>query len=468
MHATPWLQKVCDHVKACAIWLAASRFRQPRPGMRNLASSTSCSAGPHSTQLPAMRLLHTTTHQLKSFGKCNRPPYAILSHTWGPEGSELLYEHVRNLRPGALREKVEAPGVAKVVGACDLAKENGFEYVWIDSCCIDKTSSAELSEAINSMFEWYGRSAVCYVYLADVERGEEGRSIVDSRWFQRGWTLQELIAPSAVLFLSSSWELLGSRKELAADITATTRIGTDLLDRHLINDIGDEASRVLAVQSTLRAFSVATRMSWAAHRQTTRDEDAAYCLLGLFGVNMPLLYGEGGKSAFVRLQREIVQRISDDQSILAWDPVAPSIFGRMGFIFGTSPRGFAQVEDLSVFPRPKLSRGMTLTGSGLQLDVLLGRLVGSSFAIGRKPRAGCRDWTTCFFGCDRYVAVLSFSRSDDFLAQPAIILEERSAQGKKIYVKLVDGIVWLRPCKLSGALSMEFSKGSPFKTLDSK
>jgi len=130
--------------------------------------------------------------------------------------------------------------VAKVLGVCDLAKSDGFEYVWIDSCCIDKSSSAELSEAINSMFEWYSESVLCYAYLIDVERRDRAEYFKASRWFKRGWTLQELIAPSAVLFYDNMWEPLGSRKELASDIAEITRVKKDLLERHDFGKFEDE------------------------------------------------------------------------------------------------------------------------------------------------------------------------------------------------------------------------------------
>lgn len=164
------------------------------------------------------------------------------------------------------------------------------------SCCIDKSSTAELSEAINSMFRWYRNAAICYAYLEDVTSLSH---LDQSRWFTRGWTLQELVAPRDVLFYSSDWRLLGSKLELSDQLWKITRIEPEILSTGVFDHV-----------------SIATRMSWAGNRQTTRIEDAAYCLMGIFEVNMPLLYGEGRKS-FTRLQEEIM-KVSDDQSLFAW------------------------------------------------------------------------------------------------------------------------------------------------------
>ena len=195
----------------------------------------------------------------------------------------------------------------KIRNACAVARRNGYHYIWIDSCCIDKSSSSELSEAINSMYKWYGRADVCYAYLADVPPGEdlqdEESTFRNSRWFCRGWTLQELIAPLDVVFLSKGWVPLGSKHDLVELVESVTKI--------------DEGA-LLHLQP-LDAFSVAQRLSWAANRKTTREEDRAYSLLGIFDINMPTLYGEGDR-AFQRLQEQITQRIPD-QSLFAWGDV---------------------------------------------------------------------------------------------------------------------------------------------------
>ncbi|KAK0631454.1 heterokaryon incompatibility protein-domain-containing protein [Immersiella caudata] len=231
-----------------------------------------------------MRLLNTRTLELEYFPAEEKPPYAILSHTWGTE--EVLFEDARD---GAAKLRAcLKKGLAKVLKTAELALAGGYHYAWIDTCCIDKSSSAELSEAINSMFSWYRQSSVCYAFLEDYVHGKS--NLGNSRWFTRGWTLQELIAPFDVRFYDSSWFMFGDRLRLSSRISKITSI--DLL------------------------ILVSNKMSWAAHRETTRVEDIAYCLMGIFDVNMPLLYGEGIK-AFRRLQEEIVRRCND-QTILAW------------------------------------------------------------------------------------------------------------------------------------------------------
>ena len=263
-----------------------------------------------------MRLLNTTTLALESFPS-RPPPYAILSHTWlTEEGAEPT---LRDVLAGTHTDK---PGWAKIVDFCRAVASTGLIYAWADTVCIDKTSSAELSEAINAMFRWYRRADCCFAYLADVpdvdryaEASEPGQGTVNepgpaferSRWFTRGWTLQVLLAPRRVTFFSQSWRRIGTRASLAQRISTRTRIPVPVL---LTGSWRRDASA-----------HAAARMSWAAGRATTRPEDAAYCLLGLFGIHMPLLYGEGGPRAFVRLQEEVLRR-GEDCSLLVWDASA--------------------------------------------------------------------------------------------------------------------------------------------------
>ena len=200
---------------------------------------------------------------------------------------------------------------SKIRRACAVARAYGHRLVWIDSCCIDKTSSSELSEAINSMYAWYRSATICYAFLADVPTSSsrvalDARSWTStiafrkSRWFRRSWTLQELIAPRTVVFLSMEWQFLGTKTTLAQVIEEVTGI----------------YSAVLRHQMPLSEVPVAKRMSWAAKREATRKEDEAYSLLGIFDISMSTLYGEGAR-AFIRLQEEILKRIPD-QSLFAW------------------------------------------------------------------------------------------------------------------------------------------------------
>ncbi|KAF2247258.1 HET-domain-containing protein, partial [Trematosphaeria pertusa] len=241
-----------------------------------------------------MRLLHVESMKLHTFYGDGIPPYAILSHTWLKDYEEVTFTQVQN--PEACRHLA---GYRKIELLLNQAADEGYEYAWIDTCCIDKTSSAELSEAINSMFAWYQRSQVCYAYLTDVDKTKND-NFMESRWWTRAWTLQELLASQDVIFYDNEWNRIGSKFELAAVISKKTGIDKETLRE--------------PEQMYLR--SVAQRMSWASTRQATRIEDTAYSLLGIFDINMPLLYGEG-KNAFVRLQQEIL-RNSSDQSLFAW------------------------------------------------------------------------------------------------------------------------------------------------------
>lgn len=271
-----------------------------------------------------MWLINTTTLKLEHIIDPDEDAteYAILSHTW--EKEEVSFQQFQ--QPEIARKMA---GYTKIEKTCRLALDRGFKYAWIDTCCIDKSSSAELSEAINSMFSYYRLAAVCFVYLADFprvpecyldllnyagmsekdyEENEQIRFFRNARWFSRGWTLQELIAPRHLIFFNSDWQTIGTKstfKDLLAKVT-----GID--------------AQVLLGEMNVSSVPVAVRMSWAAKRDTTRTEDIAYCLLGIFDVNMPLIYGEGWK-AFQRLQEEIL-RTTNDTSILAWStdhPVAP-------------------------------------------------------------------------------------------------------------------------------------------------
>ena len=243
-----------------------------------------------------MHLLHTRTGELREFHGDEIPAYAILSHVWGEE--EVTYQDMQASRSQAAKKA----GFSKISQTCRKALEESLEYAWVDTCCIDKSSSAELTEAINSMFRWYQKAKTCYVYLADVPaRGDPvfESAFTSSCWFTRGWTLQELLAPRDVRFYSMDWAFLGTKIELCDKISKITTINPPFL-------------RGTNVQHA----SVAKRMSWASKRKTTRVEDISYCLLGIFGVHMPMLYGEG-ENAFRRLQEEII-KVSNDQSLFAW------------------------------------------------------------------------------------------------------------------------------------------------------
>lgn len=276
-----------------------------------------------------MRLLNTKTYELKEFLENDVPDYVILSHRWGNE--EVSFKEFR-------KGTIDNAGFRKILDFCAFARSRVRDWVWIDTCCIDKRSSAEVSEAVNSMYNLYAGSRECYAYLADAPALSHGRERVlqamrQSDWFTRGWTLQELLAPSSVVFLTRHWEIIGSKWTLAHEISTITGIPPAI-----VTDFDKNNQQICAAQ----------KMSWAASRRTTRPEDMAYSLLGIFGVNIPLLYGEGDLKSFRRLQLQIIAD-TDDESIFAW--TAPP---RNNFTFQTmladSPKAFANGGEVFRIP----------------------------------------------------------------------------------------------------------------------
>ncbi|KAI1853991.1 hypothetical protein JX266_001132 [Neoarthrinium moseri] len=291
-----------------------------------------------------MRLLNATTRQLEEF-VADIPPYAILSHTWGER--EVTFADLSSLPTTTTTASV--PLNDKVENTCELALQHGLSHVWIDSCCIDKSSSAELTEAINSMWNWYQLSVVCYAFLDDF--GPNDSTFASCKWFTRGWTLQELLAPKQVEFYDRSWNFRGTRDDLLSPLSSLTRIPNPVLQGRM----------------PLSECSVASRMSWAAGRKTTRIEDAAYSLLGIFNVHMPAIYGEG-INAFRRLQEEIVKR-SNDLTLFAWQPSLADIEGKYGSrgLLAGSPDGFLKTSGVRPF-FDDFSTRFAITNQGLWIS----------------------------------------------------------------------------------------------------
>ncbi|KAN0113323.1 Heterokaryon incompatibility protein (HET) domain containing protein [Hyaloscypha variabilis] len=313
-----------------------------------------------------MRLLHSTTLEFRDFPNHEGVPYAILSHTWAED--EVLFPDMDGFNATTMPQQVkEKIGFKKIEACCAQARRDEFDYVWIDTCCIDKRSSAELSEAINSMYRWYRDCTVCYAYLADVPNNAsqevQERKFRESRWFTRGWTLQELIGPLTLEFYGDQWHALGqsaslgTKLSLQSEILHITKIPMDVF-----------LSRILT--SGQANYRIAQRMSWAAGRSTARIEDGAYCLLGLFNINMPLLYGEGHR-AFIRFQEEIM-KVSTDESLFAWSTeeyIRQRSRGRG--LLATSADSFAksgQIMGNMCNPRKPPS---VVTNRGLRLELTL-------------------------------------------------------------------------------------------------
>jgi hypothetical protein len=288
-----------------------------------------------------MRLINVETYQLSEFFGDDIPPYAILSHRWGRD--EVNFEQMSS----SLAAAEQMRGFQKIMYCAAQTKYDGLDWCWVDTCCIDKRSSSELSEAINSMYQWYQQAVCCYAYLEDAAKSRR-QNFIQSKWFKRGWTLQELIAPQDLTFYDCSWLKLGEKKDHA-----------DLISQHCGID-----KEILRGTAPVDSASIAQRMQWASSRQTSRVEDIAYCLMGIFDINMPLLYGEGRK-AFTRLQEEIIKR-STDQSIFTWiDPTASRTTLRG--LFARSPSEFQNglaiqhVPDVVVQPFAMTNRGLHIT-----------------------------------------------------------------------------------------------------------
>ncbi|KAF1945966.1 HET-domain-containing protein [Clathrospora elynae] len=354
------------------------------------------------TQHSVMRLINTRTIELQWFNNNEIPKYAILSHTWGPNevsnqelvwinraralsssplsssalftgqdgqtaimlaAMEMMIRGNTGTSVGSIREEdlMKRIGYSKIIHAAEQARGQGCDYIWVDTCCIDKSSSAELQEAINSMYRWYRDAEVCIVYLGDVAKpsssyttaSEIARTAFQNcRWVRRGWTLQELVAPAVCRFYYEDWTLIGEKVEFLQELADITGIPVHVLEE----------------EGAVKEISVAERMSWASHRDSTRVEDVAYSLLGIFDIHMPLLYGEGEK-AFIRLQEEIL-KTTDDHSLFAWCATTSSPAVYRGLLART-PLEFQHCRSIerenvtSTFPI-----GSTSIGLRIQLEFL--------------------------------------------------------------------------------------------------
>lgn len=347
-------------------------------------------------------------------------------------------DYEKALVPASLRQAHTLElkdGFSKVSYTCTQAAKDGYQYAWVDTVCIDKKSSAEISEAVNSMYSWYHRAAVCYAYLPDVQHGGQRGAyrmwkddFAESRWFSRGWTLQELIAPRKLLFFGAGWKSLGTKASLVRTIVKATGI-----DR-----------RTLLDPSQIRRIPAARRMCWAIRRSTTKPEDIAYSLMGLFGVAMPILYGEGAEASFTRLQTEIIKR-TPDQSLFAWGILgqedAPvhhhtkleefdddAQTGTLP-ILARSPRDFAGMERV-VLATPTVPRdveGYEMTHRGLKMKVKL-------VQVGKGKHASAQRYYIASLDC-RHEFEDPIDRLGIFLAEtevPNVLVRTRTRKHTRV------------------------------------
>lgn len=307
-----------------------------------------------------MRLINTKSpYEFEEFITVPHRRYAILSHRW-IDGQEISYKDFRKRTD----EIHHLAGYRKIKDFCDFAQQRGYDWAWVDTCCIDKRSSADLTEAINSMYMWYRMAGECHVLLHDYRQ-----TLRRCEWFSRGWTLQELLAPDTVVFCTAEWEVIGHKHNHqncpCEKPDARKPLGEDLVP--MLAKCTKIPAQFLSKKRSSAEASVAERMSWASMRVTTRKEDEAYCLLGLFDINMALYYGEGA-NAFQRLQKKILQ-ISEDTSIFCFIPL-----DRDNKLLAASPRDFEESHGVEVGhlsssePYRETNKGLRIrspAGSGL-------------------------------------------------------------------------------------------------------
>ncbi|KAJ6138959.1 Heterokaryon incompatibility [Penicillium samsonianum] len=262
-----------------------------------------------------MRLLNTTTYGLVEYAqiKKNDREYVILSHTWlEKHEEEVTYRDMECNLEGLRRGTYKQTGWRKLTDFCKFAANRGHKWAWMDTCCINKADAMETQASIHGMYEFYAEALVCYAYLADVSveggRDQYKAKLKGSRWFTRGWTLQELIAPNILVYLDQEWRHIGTR-ETFSDIPGLNRSFQRFLQLRITS---------VASQKSSLAYNLATRMSWAAQRRTMRPEDEAYSICGLLRIKLPVRYGdEDTTMAFLRLQLALIE-MYHDLSILAW------------------------------------------------------------------------------------------------------------------------------------------------------
>ena len=376
-----------------------------------------------------IRLLNARTHELPDEAELKRQqgrPYVIISHVW--QGTEVTFDDMPNFKILSTSPSgPKYPSAFKITGASSavLRHSNGAtDLLWLDTVCIDKKNLTEFSTAINSMWTWYRRATACFAYLEDVPSPGGTTDLIQSKWFTRGWTLQELVAPRTVIFFDKHWNVLGDKESLQRTLSARTKISPDFL-LHRTNISG---------------ASLSQRMSWAAGRVTTVPEDIAYCLLGLFGANMPLLYGEGKERALRRLQEEIM-RYSDDHSLFAWksdyssEPTATAA-SRSSGLLAESPDCFQETGQYVHKPNKQNNRPFQMTNKGISIDLYLQQYQGVYIAS-----------IDCLHGPKHYLGIFLECISGETQQYRRIrtnelcrVVDTARGQLRSIYVKAPDDI----------------------------
>ena len=358
-----------------------------------------------------MRFLNTRTLKFEQIPDSElhlkENQYAILSHRWGDDKDEVSFKDVQSSTEFSSKK-----GFNKISGFCEKAISENCRYGWIDTCCIDKDNLVELSEAINSMYEWYKGSKICIAYLVDVPQ----KQLTDSEWFERGWTLQELISPKAVTFFDHDWNVIGTKIEFITALSQRTGIPKDILSH----------------TTKPSSCSVAQRMSWAADRDTTRVEDRAYSLMGMFDINMPMIYGEREK-AFTRLQQQITQT-SKDESIFAWDMELSGATRTYSGLFAPSPSAFAKCRNII---QTQGSCGFSESNGELSLWTTLSpRSLETSFATLHCTDRDDRD-------CTSYILIAKTSAAGEYVrvrntmnASRGLIPSNQSTRFKKRQIRI--------------------------------
>ena len=350
-----------------------------------------------------MRLMNTSTWKLKMFHEALCiPPYATLSHCW--ETDEILFTDMTNIE--STSQKL---GFAKIKGACLVAATLGIHWIWIDTVCIDKSSSAELTEAINSNFQWYQNCQICLVYLSDFQGDPNVMDDLESqlakgKWMKRSWTLQELVAPKAARFYNRHWSVIGTKQSLLPLLSNITKVDQD----------------VIADVECLSGYSIGRRMAWAAGRSASRTEDIAYSLLGIFKISMPIIYGEGGRS-FARLQEEILKD-TDDASLFAWQASSDQQYRG---ILATSPSEFSHFSTRSVVGPLRYRGTVYASSTGITIE--------SEFALNRTSNTIIFGFHGTIRDCDEisYLGILLRPWNGHFVRySPQTIIELPGLPGR--------------------------------------